>query len=44
MPGGTILDILRADEGMNTCFGLMTVLLGVGLLTLHSYDLQRVLI
>jgi hypothetical protein len=44
MPGGTILDILRADEGMNTCFVVMTILLGVGLLTLHRYDLQRLLI
>ena len=44
MPGGTILDILRADEAMNTWFVVMIILLGVGALTLHRYDVQRVLI
>jgi len=42
--GGTILDILRADEATNTWFVVMIILLGVGTLTLHGYDLQRVLI
>jgi hypothetical protein len=44
MPGGTILDILRADEAMYTWFFVMTILPGVGALTLHRYDVQRVLI
>jgi hypothetical protein len=44
MPGGTILDILRADEAMNIWFVFMIILLGVGALTLHRYDEQRVLI
>jgi hypothetical protein len=45
MPGETILDILRADEVMNTRFVVMIILLGVLALTLHRYDvLQRVLI
>ena len=44
MPGETILDILRADEAMNTSFVVMIILLGVGALTLHRYDVQRVLI
>ncbi len=44
MHGGTILDILRADEAMNTWFVVMIILLGVGTLTLHRYDVQRVLI
>ena len=44
MPGGTILDILRADEAMNTWFVVKTILLGVGALTLHRYDVRRVLI
>ena len=42
MPGETILDILRADEAMNIV--VMIILLGVGALTLHRYDVQRVLI
>ena len=41
MPGETILDILRADD---TWFVVMIILLGVGALTLHRYDAQRVLI
>jgi len=41
MPGETILDILRADD---TWFVVMIILLGVGALTLHRYDVQRVLI
>jgi hypothetical protein len=44
MHGGTILDILRADEATNTWFVVVIILLGVGTLTLHGYDLQRVLI
>ena len=44
MPGETILDILRADEAMNTWFVVMIILLGVGTLTLHRFDVQRVLI
>ena len=35
-------DILRAD--LNTWFVVMIILLGVGALTLHRYDVQRVLI
>jgi hypothetical protein len=41
VPGETILDILRADD---TWFVVMIILLGVGALTLHRYDVQRVLI
>jgi hypothetical protein len=41
MPGETILDILRADD---TWFVVMIILLGVGALTLHRYDVQRALI
>jgi hypothetical protein len=44
MSGETILDILRADEAMNTWFVVMIILLGVSALTLHRYDVQRVLI
>jgi hypothetical protein len=44
MRATTILDILRANEAMNTWFVVMIILLGVGALTLHSYDVQRVLI
>ena len=44
MHGGTILDILWADEVMNTWFVVMIILLGVGTLTLHRYDMQRFLI
>jgi hypothetical protein len=45
MRGGTILDILWADEAMNTLgFVVIIILLGVGALTLHSYDVRRVLI
>jgi hypothetical protein len=44
MSGETILDILRADEAMNTWFVVMIMLIGVGALTLHRYDVQRVLI
>ena len=42
--GGTILDILRADDVMNAGCVVMTIPLGVGALTLHRYDLHRVLI
>ena len=44
MLGGTILDILRADDVMNAGCVVMTIPLGVGALTLHRYDLHRVLI
>ena len=44
MPGETILDILRADEAMNASFVVLIILLGVGALTLHRYDVRRVLI
>jgi hypothetical protein len=44
MPGGRILDILRADDAMNAWFVVMTILLGVGALILHRYDVRRVLI
>jgi hypothetical protein len=44
MPGGRILDVLRADDAMNAWFVVMTILLGVGALILHRYDLRRVLI
>ena len=43
-PDETILDILRADEAMNTWFVVVIIPLGVGVLTLHGYDVQRVLI
>ncbi len=43
-PGGTILDILRGDEAMNSWFVVTILLLGVGTLTLHRYDVWRVLI
>jgi hypothetical protein len=38
MLGGTILDILRADEAMYTRFVVMIIQLGVGVLTLDRYD------
>ena len=45
MLGGTIPDIFRADEAINAWFVVMAILLGVGALTLHRYDVQtRVLI
>ena len=44
MRGETILDILRADEAMNTWFVVMIILLAVGALTLNRGDVQRVLI
>ena len=44
MPGRRILDILRADEAMNAWFVAMITLLGIGVLTLHRYDVQRLLI
>lgn len=44
MPGGSILDILRAVDAMNIWFLVMIILLGVGALTLHRYDVHRVLI
>ena len=42
MPGGTILDILWAGA-MNALFVLTVILLGIGGLTLHRYDVQRLL-
>src|SRR5262249_9689225 len=44
MPGGRILDIVRADAAMNVWFVVMTILLGVGALILHGYDVRRALI
>ena len=44
MRGETILDILRADQAMKTWFVVMIILFGVGALSLHRYDVQRVLI
>ena len=44
MPGGTISDVLRADDTMNTWFVVMIILLGVGALTLHRYDVKRAVI
>jgi len=43
-PGGRILDILRADDAINAWFVAVTILLGVGALILHRYDVRRVLI
>src|SRR5262245_48961100 len=43
MPSGTILDIRRANGVMNVWF-VMIIRLGVGTLTLHRCDVQRVLI
>ena len=40
MLGGPILDILRADEAMNSWFVVMASLLGVCALPLNRYDLQ----
>jgi|SRR5665213_2843176 len=42
--GETILDILRADQAMKAWFVVMIILFGVGALSLHRYDVQRVLI
>jgi hypothetical protein len=44
MRSETILDILRADQAIKTWFVVMIILLGVGALSLHRYDVQRVLI
>jgi hypothetical protein len=41
--GGTILDILRGNEALNGWFVVMIILLGVGALSLHRYDMQRIL-
>jgi hypothetical protein len=43
-PGEMILDILRAEEVMNVWIVVMIILLGIGALTLHRYDVWRVLI
>jgi len=43
MPGGSILDILRAVDAMNVWFLVMVILLGIGALTLHRYYVHRVL-
>jgi hypothetical protein len=37
-------DTLRADEAVNTWFVVMTILFGVGALSLHGCDVRRVLI
>ena len=42
MLGGTIVDILRHGEAMYTWFVVMLILLGIGALTLHGYDVWRV--
>jgi hypothetical protein len=39
-----ILDILRAEEVMNAWIVVMIILLGIGALTLHRYDVWRILI
>jgi hypothetical protein len=39
-----IVDILRAEEVMNVWIVVMIILLGIGVLTLHRYDVWRVLI
>src|SRR5215510_8123829 len=44
MPGGRILDILRADDAMSARFVVMTILLGGGALILHRYEVRRDLI
>jgi hypothetical protein len=44
MPVGTILDILRSDEVTNAWFVVMTIVLGIGLLTLRGCDVQGILI
>jgi hypothetical protein len=44
MPGGRILDILRADDAVNAWFVVMAILLGVGALILQRYDELRFLI
>ena len=44
MRGETIFDILRADQAMKAWFVVMIILFGVGALSLHRYDVQRVLI
>ena len=43
MHDGRILDLLRADDASNAWFAVMTILLGVGALSLHRYDVRRVL-
>ena len=44
MRGETIVDILRAAQAMKTWFVVMIILFGVVALSLHRYDVQRVLI
>ena len=41
---GTILDILRSNESVSRWFVVKFILLGVGALSLHRYDVQRVFI
>ena len=36
--GGMILDILRADDAMNSWLVVVTVLLWIGALTFHRYE------
>jgi hypothetical protein len=44
MAGGMILDILRADDVMNACRVVMTILFEVGALIPHRYDVHCALI
>jgi len=43
MLGGMILDILRGNEALHGWFVVMIILRGVGALSLHRYDVQRIL-
>jgi hypothetical protein len=43
MLNGTSLDILRHDDAMNVWFVVVAILLRVGALILHRYDVRRVL-
>src|SRR4029453_13728492 len=43
MPGGRILYILRGSDAINAWFVVTTILLGVGALILHRYDVRSVL-
>ena len=44
MRGGMILDILRSNEALDGWFVAMIILLGVGALSLHRYDVWRALV
>ena len=41
---GTMLGIVRANEAASRWFTVMFILLRIGVLTMHRYDAQRVLI